>query len=115
LSEVNGNPWASAAEFDVVGCIEFNTGEDMFSVLKDLQAFPVPTSGVITIPLPEGDEFKYNILSSAGLVIAKGIIENPTAIQHFDLTRNDPGVYIIRLTDEHGTSYRVKVIKSKGQ
>ena len=111
LSEVNGGPWSSAAEFDLVGCTDLTSGINTCARLEKITAFPVPTSGQITISLPESKELQYRIVSITGQVIDQGNIINVTNSRTFDLSEQTPGIYFIHLTDERGVNYRVKVIK----
>jgi photosystem II stability/assembly factor-like uncharacterized protein len=111
LSEVNGNPWASAAEFYVTGCTDITGTHGMCKENNDLKAFPVPASGNVKITLPEGKAFNYRLIALDGRVIKKGIVENISG--YFDLSLNDcmSGVYFVHLQDKQGVTYRVKLIK----
>jgi len=111
LSEVNENPWASAAEFSMVGCIEWPAGNDDVKAYSTMTAFPVPTNGIVNIVLPSGNNFCYRIFSVTGLVIDQGVIENPSGSCTFDLGNHAAGFYFVTLTDHDGVSYRVKVVK----
>ena len=111
LSEVNGNAWASAAEFSVTGCVDWpaGTGRDQFT--GNLKVFPVPTNGIVEVSLPSGDKFGYQVISSAGRIACEGKTGIGRDKWLFDLGSNVAGVYLIRLTDEHGISWNIKVIK----
>ena len=111
LSEVNGNAWASAAEFSLVGCTDLTIGTHTLNEPENLHAFPVPTNGQITISLPNSKKLQYRIISLAGQLIEQGTIINPTGSYTFDLSGEQPGVYLIHLTDEKGIGYRVKVVR----
>ena len=111
LSEVNGSPWASAAEFSLVGCTDLTYGINRCSKPDNIKAFPVPTNGLVTIALPDSKELQYRIVSITGRIVKQGNIINPTAAQTFDLSDEPSGIYFIYLTDENGVSYRVKVVK----
>jgi PKD repeat protein len=111
LSEVNGNPWASAAEFSMVGCIEWPAGNDDMQAINTITAFPVPTNSIVNVALPSGDKFYYRILSSTGLLIDKGVIDNPSGTFSFDLGNHAAGFYFVTLTDDQGVTFRVKVVK----
>ncbi len=111
ISEVNGNPWASAAEFSLVGC-NYNVGiSEPLNTLQNLTAFPVPTNGVITVALPKARKLSYMINSLTGQQLEKGTIENPASSCSFNLKDKMPGVYLIIFVDERGVNYRVKVVK----
>ncbi len=111
LSEVNGNEWASVAEFSFVGCTDLTFGTNEKTAGNLLNAFPVPTSGLITVPLPEAQSFSYAIFSSSGQQLMQGKIENPEDIFSLDLSEHVSGVYFISLMDESGRVFRVKVLK----
>jgi hypothetical protein len=111
LSEVNGNPWASAAEFSMVGCTEPPVGLDNVNTLQMLPAFPVPTGGSLNVSLPVGKRFSYRIVSSSGKEVDHGIIEHSSDSHAFNLGSLHNGVYFIVLTHDQGATYRVKVIK----
>jgi len=111
LSEVNGGPWASAAEFDIVGCTDITGLHDCSEKFQELKAFPVPTSGVITVSLPSEKSFEYVIYSVSGQLIRRGVFQNTAGLHEFDLHDNNAGVYILRLGSASGIAYRVKVVK----
>ncbi len=111
LSEINGGPWASASEFSVVGCTDITGLHNCKDKYKTLKAFPVPTSGVFTISLPSGNRFEYTIYSMSGVPVQKGVIQKAGNRFEFDLGSVTPGMYLLRLTDENGTVYRVKMVK----
>jgi photosystem II stability/assembly factor-like uncharacterized protein len=111
LSEVNGNPWASAAEFSLTGCIEYPAGNELPGDGSRITAFPVPTSGNVNIALPGGNGFQYKVLSSTGQVIDRGSIEVHSDSWSFFLGDKKAGVYFVILTDKQGVVYRVKVVK----
>lgn len=111
LSEVNGNAWASVAEFNFVGCTDLLYGTGEKTNINLLQAFPVPTSGLVTVPLPEARQFSYTIMNSAGKLYIQGKTNHPEAECSFDLNRYPSGLYFIRLVDDSGRIFRVKVVK----
>jgi hypothetical protein len=112
LSEVNGNPWASAAEFSMVGCTDIFFGTDSRNEPGKLSAFPVPTNGIVNIPSPPGENLRYSVISASGQVVQNGIIDQPGDIISFDISGEKPGIYFIRLLDERETAYFTKVILS---
>ncbi len=111
LSEVNGNPWSSAAELSFVGCtdITYDIGQKPES--EKLAAFPVPTNGKLNIPLPSGSKFYFHVVNSAGKIIESGSFIEHGDIKTFDLNEYNEGLYIIHLTSAENVVYRVKVIK----
>jgi PKD repeat protein len=111
LSEVNGNAWASAAEFSVVGCTDIYSKAEQLRAYEKLMAFPIPTSGLVTISLPTGREFNYNVMSSGGQMVMQGKIENPSGSFSIDMSQNIAGVYFIIFRNKPGQIFRVKVVK----
>jgi PKD repeat protein/photosystem II stability/assembly factor-like uncharacterized protein len=111
LSEVNGNPWASAAEFTMVGCTDIAFGIGPVNEIESLHAFPVPTNGIVTISVPEGQNIHYTVISSVGLVINYGAIEPFSNAFAIDLSKEKSGLYIVWFVDEAGTSYFARIVK----
>ncbi len=111
LSEVNGNDWASAAEFDMVGCIYGVGLEESKKELTPINAFPVPSSGFVSISLPTTQKLNYTIYSSSGRQVQNGLIPNDLQSYTFDISNLTSGIYMISLQSESGTIYRVKIIK----
>lgn len=112
LSEANGNAWASASEFEIKGCYHevSNTTNLDFGTLK---AFPVPTTGLFEITLPENSDYEYKIYSISGQMIKKGMIENTGKSLQIDLSECSNGMYLVQLTDNAQRTYKVKMIKSE--
>ena len=111
LSEVNGNPWASAAEFSMTGCVDYPATTSSTPSNNNLNAFPVPTNGWVNVSLPGGNGFLYKIVSAAGLELEHGNIDNISGYHSFYLGEKKEGMYIIILTDIQGVTYRIKVLK----
>jgi hypothetical protein len=111
LSEVNSNPWASAAEFSMVGCTDIAFGIDHKEIMGNLAAFPVPTSGIVAVSMPSGTNTSYTVTSATGQVIRSGKINQPGATFSLNLEGENPGMYLIRFVDERGTVYTARVIK----
>jgi len=110
LSEVNGNAWASAAEFSVVGCTDLTSGSGTYSNEFKLEAFPVPSIGRITIPVPQTDGLGYQILSADGRSVSAGALDPNTGQHTFDLSGQGRGLYLIILRDKAGSTYRARVL-----
>lgn len=111
LSEVNGNPWASAAEFDIKGCYYNPVSSQETLDYQKLKAFPMPTSGLLTISLPYQGKFNYSVYTLSGKIIHSGQQQVDNSTITLDLSHRPNGSYVIRLTDSNRTSYLVKVIK----
>ena len=111
LSEVNGNAWSSAAEFDFVGCTDILYEIPQNNEINSLNAFPVPTNALINISLPAGNYFNYQIISVEGKIVEKGSFTHSGNTKSFNLNLFKNGIYIIQLTNKAGITYRVKVVK----
>ena len=112
LSEVYGGPWASAAEFSIVGCNGDTSGSD-FDLLDDkISAYPIPTDGMLRLDVPAHKEYTYHILSSQGRLVRSGKILQNSAGQSINLGDCGSGIYMVRLIDSAGVSYLVKVVKN---
>jgi hypothetical protein len=111
LSEVNGNDWASAAEFSLVGCTDLTATHSVMDAYQDLQAFPVPTLGMVNVTIPSGLSFEYSLLSSYGQVLEQGHIQRSTGTFPLNLEPYPSGVYMVQMRNNQGVVYRVKLIK----
>ncbi len=111
LSEINGNEWASAAEFTMVGCTDLTYGISSPIMRQEIKAFPVPSNGKVFISLPSSGSYSYTIINSMGQVFEKGNIKQSTSDQSFDLSTFPTGIYFIQLQDAVGVTYNVKVVK----
>ncbi|MCX6227481.1 MAG: discoidin domain-containing protein [Bacteroidia bacterium] len=112
LSEVNGNIWASAAEFSIVGCNGNTSGSEIPALDNRVNAYPVPTNGLVRLDVPADTEYTYTILSALGKLIGHGQIRQESAGQTINLSNYESGVYLIRLIDKSGVCYWVKVVKN---
>lgn len=111
LSEVNGNPWASAAEFTLVGCVDYPAGSGIVSTDPGFRAFPVPTSGEVAISVPAAGPLHYSIFSTKGSMVEQGNITVESGSVRLNISSYPAGVYIIRLDDGDGRVYRVRVAR----
>jgi len=77
-----------------------------------IQAYPMPTTGVVNLSLPEGiGSLNYDIYSIQGQKVKKGILET-SITRSIDLSALNSGVYIISMKNLEGLVYKVKVIKN---
>ncbi len=115
LSEINGNPWASASEFDVRACYhQLVSNSSVQNEYETLKAFPIPTQGLFEISLPSNGSFKYSIYTMSGQLIESGENNLSSEYMQLDLSAFADSMYIIKLVDGHDRSYFVKVIKEGG-
>ena len=114
LSEVNGEAFASAAEFTIVGCYKPQTGIFDNSYSDDISAYPVPTDGKVNLSVftsNAGQNMKYTLYSIAGQVINQGQLDGYSGNYSVNLSAYSSGIYFIVLVDNSGVKYRVKVVK----
>lgn len=110
LSEVNGNAWASAAEFSMVGCTDLTYGLTYASNPQSITAYPLPTHGMLTISLPAAGSFNYQVFDATGRRLQAGqTLSNHNGCQ-IDLNALKPGVYALVLVKDKVT-YRLRVVK----
>ncbi len=111
LSEVNGNAWASAAEFSFTGCLaSFSSYEDATKV-KEMKVFPVPSSGIFIIQVPDWDIQQILTCDAMGRLIKREIQEGNVNEYHIDLHHVPSGVYVITLFTKTGKKYVSRVMK----
>ena len=110
LSEVNGNAWSSAAEFDIKAC--YNTTDINSLNFQKLKAFPIPTQGILEISLPSnGQSYSYSLYSISGQLIENGKTTLNQGKIKLDLTNLTKGIYIVKLTDNNSSQFYVKTVK----
>ncbi len=110
LAEINGGPWASAAEFTVVACNGDTSGDDLLTLDDQISAYPIPTDGMLNIDLPGTDSYSYEVLDTQGRVIKAGSIEKTTGRYQLDLKGCQAGVYFVGLKTLNGVAYWVKAV-----
>ena len=111
LSEVNGNAWASAAEFEVKACYYDPVSIQEVDQIKTLKAFPVPTNAQFTIPLPSDEVYTYSIYNLSGQLMEEGRTRSGSETLECDLSDYANGMYMIKVTNASNRIYRVKVLK----
>lgn len=110
LSEVNGNAWASAAEFSFVGCTDITFDLADHTNIK-AKAFPVPGNGLVNISLPTAGSYTYHVYDVHGQTCVNGRFVHESENHVIDIKQFKPGVYFIKLRSETGVYYKLKVIK----
>ncbi len=110
VSEVNGNPWASAAELSVTGCLNIYSGVESVNKIHTLKAFPVPSTGKIYIPTPGGRVISYQVVDLQGKTVLEGKLNETSELLELDLSAQLPGVYLVTFTCQ-GVHYYAKVVK----
>lgn len=109
LSEVNGNPWASAAEFDFTGCYAGLTSTENDWISKT-EIHPVPASEAIHISLPDG-QYKYFIFNTSGSLTTQGNILSQEQSVTLNISSFVTGTYHLLAINEKGIQFRMKFLK----
>ena len=109
LSEVNGNPWASAAELDFTGCYaEISSVDDQsFSSVK---VSPVPTQNLLHLSLPSG-QYQYFVFNMANGLHSQGEMNVNSDGITLDVETYPAGLYQMVAIKENGTQFRMKFLK----
>jgi PKD repeat protein len=110
ISEVNGNAWASAAEFDLMGCTDLVRTQQLAHSF-DLKAYPQPVNSTLTIELPDKSIDSYDVLNASGMLLSSSQIITNTGKLTLNLDDLPAGLYILRFKGAAGIQYRVKVLK----
>jgi hypothetical protein len=116
LSEVNVNPWASAAEFSVTGCNITMTGNQPGKPAAELNAYPLPTSGIVHVDLPRnsrGGHGHYTLYGEDGRIAGSGSYDTSSGTVSLDLSHLSPGMYLAVLRDADNVVYRIRMVKSR--
>lgn len=111
LSEVNGNPWASVAELELTGCVEWPAEVEPAGAMSDIRAFPIPAGERVSIPLPSDGTFNYSIFSFDGKLIGQGVSTASEEKIELDVKSLNPGSYLIVLKNHTGQIFRVRMVK----
>jgi photosystem II stability/assembly factor-like uncharacterized protein len=112
LSEVNGNSWASAAEFSMVGCLENPTSSPVDIFPENASAYPIPTENLLYLKLPGfSGPGKFSVFSTSGIPVMNGDIQEDANGHILNLSVLPEGVYMVNILSASGTRYRIKTIK----
>lgn len=111
LSEVNGNPWASAAEFSVKGCYASFSDTETIASDQNARVFPVPSTGIFNVEFPDKEISTLTIYDLYGKEIVASF-ENVNGTFLLDLSHFPQGMYIVRAKSISGIKYVVRMIKN---
>jgi hypothetical protein len=75
---------------------------------SEINVFPNPISGILTIEFLNDDFKSINILNSLGVILSKEKVVVPS--QHLDFSRYEYGLYILEFVKAGGEVKRVKVL-----
>lgn len=111
LSEVNGGPWASAAEFSIKGCIEDISAVKDFAT-QSINAYPMPVGNTVNLNLPLHGVFDATIYNLDGKLIQSVSGESLPQGTSIDTTPLAQGTYFMVIKFNKGITYRIKMVKS---
>ena len=111
LSEVNGNAWASAAEFDLVGCWSKISSVHHQEKIPHLKAFPVPSQGIFIIELPDENIHHMHLFNVGGTLVQERKVDGSGTELYLDLRDLPSGVYWVRCATVDHRYYHVKLVK----
>ncbi|MBM4151492.1 MAG: hypothetical protein FJ219_07580 [Ignavibacteria bacterium] len=110
LSEVNGNPWTTVAEFYAQGCIPPKPSP-VKEEMAVLTVFPNPTTGFVTIPLSGLNVRHIDIIDLQGRIVRS--FEGP--YDHNDIMLDcfgiGTGLFQIQLYNRDDVIYRCTIVK----
>jgi hypothetical protein len=109
LSEVNGNPWTTVAEFHAQGCIPPQPSSVTES-MEALSIYPNPTSGMVTIPISGANIQHIEFTDARGRVIRTFAGQFDQNDIMLDCSGIGTGFYQIRLKGINGSMYRCSII-----
>lgn len=113
-SEVNSNPWSSVAELSFSGCGVAAASMPIKTVKgEDIQSYPVPTKGIVTVKLPEmkGKSITLEVFDLSGKLLKKQRVAPRVTTVEINLGNFANGQYFLVVKDETGINYSTKLIK----
>ena len=82
------------------------------SLASEIQLYPNPTSGQITLELENvQSELSLQMFNSMGQEIHRQMIQEYNAKLDIDISQHSNGVYFIQLTSKDGDKQYIKIIK----
>lgn len=108
LSEVNGNPWASAAEFSLKGCYASIPSSTNQVHALHTEAFPIPCREYLQITIPEDGLVAYTISGIQHANVLSGNQEANLGRIQIDTEKLIPGMYIFTGRTESGNTYTLR-------
>jgi len=109
LSEVNGKPWTTVAEFYAQGCIP-PLPSSVTEGMNALSIYPNPTSGMVTIPISGVNINNIEIIDARGRIVRtiEGQFDQNDIM--IDCSGIGTGIYQIRLHGINGAMYRCSIV-----
>lgn len=96
----NGEAWAIRLRKSSVGLDE--------EALNGINVYPNPSNGVITVTNQNEFNNTIEVIDVTGKVVATKTVDTETT---FDLTANGAGVYLVKVSNDHGSKVERVVIK----
>jgi photosystem II stability/assembly factor-like uncharacterized protein len=112
LSEVNGNPWASAAEFSLKGCYASAPSSAENTSLLQMTAYPIPCSDQLSVLLPLKGPVNYTIVSQSGAVVSTGVHVDEDKFE-IDTSDLPSGVYVVQCVSASKQACFVRFVKGQ--
>jgi photosystem II stability/assembly factor-like uncharacterized protein len=109
LSEVKGNAWTSAAEFDLTGCYAELTNLQ-YEDITNVSARPIPAQNSVILSLPAG-HYDYMLYNIEGRLEEKGQMDAEDSSCELDISKIQPGYYHVIAINKNGTQFRMKIVK----
>jgi hypothetical protein len=111
LSEVNGNPWASAAEFSLKGCFtSLPSGSSQVQIIKT-DAYPVPCKDQLQVTIPEEGMITYQVSSLQYPSVLSGSLKALEGQIQIDTAPLLSGMYQLICRTASGSIYTVRFTK----
>lgn len=110
LSEVNGGPWASAAELSFLGCVAPVSAVDK-SIDLSSKAYPMPVEQQLIIDVPFEGMYEITCFSTSGQKINSESISSANGQLRYDMSTVKSGIYILKLKANNSSIFKVKVLK----
>ena len=71
----------------------------------------MPAGDKINLSLPSSSGFSYQLFTGTGQIVDEGTIEPDQQTHTLNLEKLKQGVYLIRLNDQSGVIFRIKILK----
>ncbi|MGA1308123.1 MAG: discoidin domain-containing protein, partial [Candidatus Kapaibacteriota bacterium] len=109
LSEINGKPWTTVAEFYAQGCIP-QAPSSVTESMNALSIYPNPTSGIVSIPISGETIQVIEMIDNAGRIIRT--FAGPFGVHDItiDCSEIATGIYHMRLKGINGSIYRCSIV-----
>ncbi|MCE2789620.1 MAG: discoidin domain-containing protein [Saprospiraceae bacterium] len=111
LSEVNNNPWASAAEFSLKGCYAAIPSGLKEEGVTLTEAYPVPCTDQLVVTIPEEGIVTYRLSAIHQANVRSGSLEATQGRIFLDTKDLVQGMYLFSCRTQTGNVYAVRFTK----